>query len=92
MKITVFNDTSEDWKIHIGSSQGVNGEHEIPKQSFVNFEGPDKSELFLKVWDNLVMVRFEEPTPVDKLFDKAGSALFKARWGRPLHLKEGELT
>lgn len=81
MKIKVFNDTSEDWQIHIGSSQGVNGEHEIPKQSFVNFEGPDKSEIFFKVWDNLVMVWFQtEHTPVDQLFDKSNSALFKARW------------
>lgn len=82
MRITVFNDTSQDWSIHTGSTQGADGESSIPKGGIVTFEGPDKSELFVKVWNDVVMVRFKEreENALNHPFASAQSALFKATW------------
>ncbi len=68
MRITVFNDTEGDWLLHSGSVIGVNGELRIRAHEFVEFEGPDNSGLFIKVWDAIekhgrpaiVMVRFTD--------------------------------
>lgn len=59
MKFTVYNDTCEDWVMHASSEKGVNGEQRIPRQSAVSFEvsEPHTREVFIKVWDNTVMVR-----------------------------------
>lgn len=59
MRVVVFNDHRVDWKLHAGSEQGINGETHIPAHSGVTFEGPDGSEVFVKVWARMVMVRFE---------------------------------
>lgn len=64
MKITVFNDTEGDWLIHSGSVLGSKGECRIPSCHSVEFEGPDRSDPFIKVWNAtrhhsaVVMVRF----------------------------------
>ena len=94
MKIKVFNDTKEDWLIHYGSVFGSNGECRIPAHQFVEFEGPDNSELFLKVWEAIekpkhqspvVMVRFteREVNAIKHPFAGAQSALFGAKWKAP---------
>lgn len=82
MRITVFNDTREDWSIHSNSVQGVNGEHQIPKGGLVAFEGPDRSEIFVKVWHNVVMVCFRKRDSVSASFSRTRSALFEAAWRR----------
>lgn len=58
MKAVIFNDTRVDWTLHAASDQGVNGETRIPRRSAVTFEGPDGSEVFVKVWGRMAMVRF----------------------------------
>ncbi len=57
MKITLFNDTSEDWVLHVGSEEGINGEDCINVQEAVVFELPEGHDVFVKLWDNSVMVR-----------------------------------
>jgi len=59
MKITVYNDTGQDWVMHATSEKGANGETRIPHQSMVNFEvsEPHTREVFIKVWDNTLLVR-----------------------------------
>ena len=58
MKVTLFNDTRQDWKLHIGSLRGVNGENRIPAQHSIDFDLPEGSHAFVKVWDTgVVMVR-----------------------------------
>ena len=55
MRVVVFNDHRVDWKLHAGSEQGINGETHIPAHSAVTFEGPDGSEVFVKVWARMVL-------------------------------------
>lgn len=82
MRITVFNDTSEDWSLHIGSARGTNDESQIRAHQFVDFEGPNDSELFVKVWNGVVMVRFtkREVDLSKRPLAKEQSALFEANW------------
>jgi hypothetical protein len=65
MKITLFNDTHEDWSLHIGSERGVNGESRIPQRNAVTFEGPDGCDVFVKVWGSCALVRPMPPEEVD---------------------------
>ena len=69
MKIKVFNDTKEDWLLHSGSALGINGECRIPAHQFVEFEGPDNSELFLKVWEAIEKPKHQSPVVMVR-FDK----------------------
>ena len=57
MKITLFNDTSEDWPLHPGSEEGINGEDCIDAQTAVVFDVPSDHDVFIKVWDSCAMVR-----------------------------------
>lgn len=58
MRAVVFNDTRVDWTLHAASDRGVNGETRIPRGFTVTFEGPDGSEVFVKVWGKMAMVKF----------------------------------
>jgi hypothetical protein len=58
MQITVFNDTCVDWGLHAGSERGINGERDISKHGAVVFEVPDGSDVFVKVWGRMAMVRY----------------------------------
>ncbi len=80
MKITVFNDTEMDWNIHSGSALAVGGSSRILRHTSVEFEGPDRSDPFIKVWNGVVMVRFTKQAPVGRPLDRAQSALFEASW------------
>ena len=51
MKVTLFNDTRKDWRLHIGSIRGVHGENRVPSLSMVVFEVPDGQDVFVKVWE-----------------------------------------
>lgn len=64
MKITVFNDTEMDWNLHSGSVKPVGGTNRILRHTSAEFEGPDRSDPFIKVWNGVVMVRFGEQAPV----------------------------
>ncbi len=79
MKITVFNDTDADWCAHSGSVKPVGGSSRILRHTSVEFEGPDRSDPFIKVWNGVVMVRFEKQAPVGRPFDRARMALFEAQ-------------
>lgn len=68
-KVTVFNDTQVDWPLHIGSMRGSKGEDCIPQRSAVDFEAPDGSDMFVKVWDSMAMVRYSW-TPAASLADR----------------------
>lgn len=90
MKITVFNDTEMDWSIHHGSVTPVGGSSRILRHTDAEFEGPDRSDPFIKVWNGVVMVRFMKqtpmgrPSPMEQPFAAARSALFEAKWKSPL--------
>ncbi len=58
MRITVFNDTEMDWNIHSGSAPPVSGGSRILRHTSIEFEGPDRSDPFIKVWNGVVMVCF----------------------------------
>ncbi len=62
MKIRLFNDTSEDWVLHVGSEEGVNGEDCINVQESVVFDVPLGFDAFVKIWDGLVMVKMQAPS------------------------------
>lgn len=60
MRITVFNNTEMNWSFHSSSVLPLDGSSQIPRHTGTEFEGPDGSEPFIKVWEGVVMVRFEE--------------------------------
>ncbi len=84
MRIKVFNDTEMDWHIHSNSALAVGGSSRILRHTSATFEGPDRSDPFIKVWNGVVMVRFAKRTEVDynHPFASAQSALFEAAWKR----------
>ena len=58
MKVTLFNDTHKDWRLHIGSLRGRNDESRIPAQQSLDFELVDGEDVFVKVWETgVVLVR-----------------------------------
>lgn len=57
MKFTLFNDTAKDWTLHIGSVQAAGGATRIPRRTSVEFEVEGNHAVFIKVWDEAVMVR-----------------------------------
>lgn len=65
MRITVFNDTEENWLIHDGSVQAVNGSRRILQHSSADFAVPDRSDPFIKIWNGVVLVSFEEHTAAE---------------------------
>lgn len=67
MRVIIFNDTRLDWTLHSASDRGINGENHIPKNSAITFEGPEGSEVFVKVWGKAVMVRFVAPGTAETL-------------------------
>lgn len=69
MKVTVFNDTHKDWRLHVGSLRGVNGESRIPAQQSVDFDLPDGCDSFVKLWETgVVLVRpFQVAPPQGEL-------------------------
>ena len=58
VRVTVFNDTEENWLIHDGSAQAVSGSRRILQHSSADFDGPDRSDPFIKIWNGVVMVYF----------------------------------
>lgn len=77
MKVALFNDTHKDWRLHIGSLRGVNGETCIPAQQMVNFDLPDGGDAFVKVWETgVVLVRpfRAAPPPQPRLPEVLGGA------------------
>ncbi len=79
----MFNDTGVDWNIHSGSVQAVSGTLRILRHSSADFDGPNGSDPFIKVWNGVVMVYFGGIMASQKPFARAQSALFEARWRRP---------
>ena len=58
MKVTLFNDTRKDWRLHIGSLRGRNDESRVPAQQSLDFELADGEDVFVKVWETgVVLVR-----------------------------------
>ena len=62
MRVTVFNDIEMDWSIHSDSVQAVSGTRRILRHSSADFDGPNGSDPFIKVWNGVVMVRFQRRT------------------------------
>ncbi len=60
MRITVFNDTKMDWSFHVASVKPVGSSNRILRHTSADFEGPDRSDPFVKIWNGVVMVRFGE--------------------------------